>query len=45
LSKAAVANFVERAAQKGLSWLLPEGLDDEQLERLLCLSGSKVRVT
>ncbi len=35
LSKAAVANFVERAQQKGLGWPLPEGLDDERLERLL----------
>src|SRR6185437_13538701 len=35
LSKAAVANFLERALQKGLVWPLPEGLDDEQLERLL----------
>jgi transposase len=35
LSKAAVANFLERARHKGLTWPLPEGLGDEGLERLL----------
>jgi len=35
LSQGAVNGCVARARRAGLSWPLPEGLDDEQLERLL----------
>jgi hypothetical protein len=35
VSKGAVTNTVQRAAQKGLSWPLPADLDDSRLEALL----------
>ena len=35
ISRPAVANYVERAEQAGLSWPLPETLTDAELERLL----------
>jgi transposase len=35
ISRPAVANYVERAAQAGLSWPLPDTLTDAELERLL----------
>ena len=35
ISRPAVANYVERAEQAGLSWPLPDTLTDAELERLL----------
>ena len=35
ISRLAVANYVERAEQAGLSWPLPDTLTDAELERLL----------
>jgi hypothetical protein len=35
LSQSAVSSYLTRARQAGLSWPLPEGLDDEALELLL----------
>ena len=35
-SKGAVSNYVQRALQKGLSWPLPEDLDESALERGCC---------
>jgi hypothetical protein len=35
ISRPAVANYVERAYQAGLSWPLPDTLTDAELERLL----------
>lgn len=35
ISRAAVAEYLERAAAAGLSWPLPEGCNDEQLEAQL----------
>jgi transposase len=35
LSRPAVANYLERAVQAGLSWPLPDTLTDAELERLL----------
>ena len=35
VSRPAVANYIERAEQAGLSWPLPDTLNDTELERLL----------
>ncbi|MDX8412187.1 MAG: hypothetical protein R8K46_10020 [Mariprofundaceae bacterium] len=35
VSRSAVAEYVRRAADAGLSWPLPDGVDDAKLERLL----------
>ena len=35
LSQGAISGYLGRARRAGLSWPLPEGLDDEQLEALL----------
>jgi transposase len=35
VSRPAVANYIERAEQAGLSWPLPNTLNDTELERLL----------
>lgn len=35
VSKSTVSEYVHRAKAAGLSWLLPEGMDDEKLEHLL----------
>ena len=35
LSRPTVANYVQRAQVTGLSWPLPDGLDEAALERLL----------
>ena len=37
ISRPAVANYVERAEQVGLSWPLPDTLTDAELERLCSL--------
>ncbi len=35
ISKTAISEYLQRAARASLGWPLPEGLDDEALERLL----------
>ncbi|WP_159659586.1 hypothetical protein [Methylicorpusculum oleiharenae] len=35
ISRPAVTNYVERAEQAGLSWLLPDTLTDAESEKLL----------
>ena len=41
LSQGAVHGYVARARRAGLSWPLPEGLDDSQLDRRKLKSGSR----
>jgi transposase len=43
LSKGAVTNTLQRAAQKGLSWPLPQGLDESQLEAMLYVQAAPRR--
>ena len=35
LARSTVAKYVKRAEEAGLSWPLPEGMADEELERCL----------
>lgn len=41
LSRSTVSKYVRRAREAGLSWPLPEGLTDEQLERFPFSSGGR----
>ena len=42
LGKGSVGTYLRRARDAGLSWPLPEGLDDDGLELLLFPSSSSV---
>jgi len=42
-SKGAVTNYVQRALHKGLSWPLPEDLDESALEGLLFRQPRRAR--
>jgi transposase len=42
VSQAVVSDYLDRARRAGLSWPLPEGLDDERLEALLFPPPSQV---
>jgi transposase len=42
IGRATVAEYLRRAADAGLSWPLPDGLDDEALEQLLFPSAPSV---
>ncbi len=41
ISKGAVGSYLNLAKAKGLSWPLPEGLDEEKLEQSISLTAGK----
>ena len=43
VGKTQAADYVHRAALSGITWPVPEGLDDAELERRLCRSPISVR--
>lgn len=43
LGKGSVGTYLRRARDAGLAWPLPEGLDDDSLELLLCIRPVEAR--